>query len=161
MSASLNIAKSLNATQLTCFASAVAITFALLTGCSRTATPASEADPHLAVLTKLYVDHLNAHQGLPPKDEAAFKSYVSQHGAHRLKDAATSDLNALFISTRDNQPLVFVYGASANPAKQTPLIGYERSAVDGKRTVGYRHGTAELVEESQFATLAPTAPTKF
>jgi len=155
MRASLNTAKSLTATQLTGFASIAVIAVAILAGCSGTATPASEADPHLAVLTKIYVDHLNAHQGLPPKDEAAFKQYIGQHGAHRLKDAATSNLNSLFISTRDNQPLVFVYGASANPAKQTSLIGYEQSAVDGKRTVGYRHGTAELVEESQFATLAP------
>ena len=81
------------------------------------------------------------------------RTYIRQHGAHRLKGADMNELDALFVSTRDNQPLVFVYGTNPDPRRQSAVIGYEQSAVDGKRTVGYRHGTAELVDDARFAEI--------
>ena len=137
---------------------ALAVMLPTWAGCGGSAASAGGADPNLTVLTKVYVDHMNAHQGSPPKDEAAFKDYIRQHGAHRLNGADMNQLDALFVSTRDNQPLVFIYGANADPRRQSSVIGYEQSTVDGKRTVGYRHGTAELVDDSRFAEMAP-APT--
>lgn len=108
------------------------------------------------MLTKIYVDHMNAHQGTPPKDEAAFKTYIRAHGAPRLKGRGVNELDSLFVSTRDNQPLAFVYAISpTNPLKQSLVIGYERSATNGRRTVGYRHGDSELVDEAKFQELAP------
>ena len=126
-----------------------------LTGCSGHAASAGGADPNLTVLTKIYVDHMNAHQGSPPKDVAAFKAYIRQHGAHRLKGVDMNELDVLFVSTRDNQPLVFIYGINADPRRRSSVIGYEQSAVDGKRTVGYRHGTPELIDDARFTELAP------
>jgi UDP-N-acetylmuramate-alanine ligase len=131
------------------------VTLAALAGCSGIGAPASGADPNLAMLTTIYVDHMNAHQGDPPKNEAVFKDYIRQHGAHRLKGADTNELNTLFVSTRDNKPLVFVYGINADPRRQSIVIGYEQTAVDGKRTVGYRHGTVELIDDNRFVELAP------
>lgn len=135
---------------------AMGVTLVALAGCSGNGTPASGADPNLASLTTIYVDHMNAHQGNPPQNEAAFKDYIRQHGAHRLKGADLNELDALFISTRDNQALVFIYGINADPRRQSTIIGYEHSAVDGKRTVGYRYGTVELVDHARFAELMPT-----
>ena len=128
----------------------------LSAGCSRPAASDSGADPHLSTLTKIYVDHMNAHQGTPPKDEATFKTYIRAHGAPRLKEHDVNEVDSLFISTRDSQPLAFVYATNpTNPSKQSLIIGYERSATDGKRTVGYRHGDSELVDEAKFLELAP------
>lgn len=130
----------------------------LFAGCSRPAASDAGADPHLSMLTKIYADHMNAHQGTPPKDEAAFKTYIRAYGASRLKGHDVNEVDSLFISTRDNQPLAFVYAVSAaTPLKQSVVIGYERSATDGKRTVGYRHGDSELVDETKFQELAPPA----
>lgn len=130
----------------------------LLAGCSRPAASDTGGDPHLSMLTKIYVDHMNAHQGTPPKDEAAFKAYIRAHGAPRLKGHDVNELDSLFVSTRDNQPLAFVYSTSStSPLRQSLVIGYERSATDGKRTVGYRHGDSELVDETKFQELAPLA----
>jgi len=70
--------------------------------------------------------------------------------------ADMNELNALFVSTRDNQPLVFIYGINADPRRQSTIIGYEHSAVDGMRTVGYRYGTVELVDHARFTELMPT-----
>jgi hypothetical protein len=137
----------------------VGVTLMALAGCSGQRVPADGADPNLTVLTKIYVDHMNAHSGNPPKDEAAFKDYIRQHGAPRLKGANMSELDALFVSSRDHQPLVFVYGIGADPRRQSAVIGYEQSPVDGKRTVGYRHGTIELVDDARFSELVPGAAT--
>src|ERR1700752_2799732 len=134
---------------------AMGVALATLSGCSGNKSPASGADPNLDILTTIYVDHMNAHQGDPPKDEAAFKDYIRQHGAHRLTGAAINELDILFVSTRDNKPLVFIYGINADPRRQSTIIGYEQSAVDGKRSVGYRHGTVELVDQARFTELAP------
>jgi hypothetical protein len=131
------------------------MTLVALGGCSSNGTPASGADPNLAVLTKIFVDHMNDHQGNPPKDEAAFKDYIRQHGAPRLNGAPMDGLDLLFISTRDHQPLVFIYGNNADARRQSAVIGYEQSPVDGTRTVGYRHGTVELVDDARFTELAP------
>jgi hypothetical protein len=98
---------------------------------------------------------MNAHQGNPPQNEVAFKDYIRQYGAPRLKGADMNELNALFVSTRDNQPLVFIYGINADPRRQSTIIGYEHSAVDGMRTVGYRYGTVELVDHARFTELVP------
>jgi hypothetical protein len=134
---------------------AMGMTLAALAGCSGNGAPASGADPNLAMLTAIYVDHMNAHQGNPPQNEAAFKDYIRQHGAHRLKGADMNVLDALFDSTRDHQPLVFIYGINTDPRRQSAVIGYEQSPVDGTRTVGYRHGTVELVDDARFTELAP------
>jgi hypothetical protein len=130
------------------------VTLASMAGCSSNGASANGADPNLAMLTKIYVDHMNAHQGNPPKDEAAFKDYIRQHSAHRLKGADMNELDALFVSTRDHQPLVFIYGISADPRRQSAVIGYEQSTIGGRRTIGYRYGTAELVDDARFTELA-------
>jgi hypothetical protein len=138
---------------------AMGATLAAFAGCSGNNAPSSGADPNLAMLTAIYVDHMNAHQGVPPKDEAAFKESIRQHGANRRKGADINDLHSLFVSSRDNKPLVFIYGIPADPRRQSTVIGYEQSPVDGKRTVGYRHGTAELVDETRFRELVPAPAT--
>ena len=48
-----------------------------------------------------------------------------------------------------------MYGINADPRRQSTIIGYDHSAVDGNRTVGYRHGTAELVDNARFTELVP------
>lgn len=131
----------------------------VLTGCGRDASSDTGTDRNLALLTKIYADHMNSHQGSPPKNEGAFREFIRAHGAHRLDQAGVDNAEQLFISTRDHQPLVFVYGPHPDPRRQSMVIGYEQSAVEGKRTVGYRHGTAELVEETRFRELVPLPAT--
>lgn len=139
----------------------VGATLMILSGCGRSASSSAGADPNLTMLTKLYVDHMNARQGAVPKDEAAFKTYIREHGAYRLKGRDATEVDSLFTSTRDHQPLDFVYGGNPpKSAQQTMVIGYERTAIEGKRTVGYRHGDAELIDEAKFQELFPPAAPK-
>jgi hypothetical protein len=131
--------------------------FAALAGCGRQAPSDGGADPHLALLTKLFADHLNANQGQAPKNEVAFKKYIRQHGAHRLAGVDPNHIESLFVSTRTKKPLVFLYGGVSDPGLTSTVVAYEEPAVDGKRSVGYRYGSAELVTVAAFAELMPTA----
>jgi hypothetical protein len=135
------------------FAVTMGVMLAVFAGCGRNAASADAADANLTLLTKIYIDHMNAYQGNPPKDEAAFKDYIRKHGAHRLNGTDMNELDGLFVSTRDRKPLVFSYGINSDPRRQSAVIGYEQSSIDGKRTVGYRYGAVELVNDARFTEL--------
>lgn len=124
-------------------------------GCGGPQGAGVDADPHLAVLTKLYVDHLNANQGQPPRDEKQFKEFIRANGASRLKERGLEDLDALFVSARDDKPLVIFYGRADDPRLRGSVVGHEQLGIDGSRCVGMRYGTVQLVDEAQFAELVP------
>jgi hypothetical protein len=99
----------------------------------------------------LYADFLRQNSGRAPRDPDEFRSFIGEHGASRLKAAGVSDIDALFSSTRDGQPLVIFYEADRSPLATQGIIGHEAVGIDGFRTVAYRFGTVELLEESKLA----------
>jgi hypothetical protein len=125
-------------------------------GCGGSQPLSSDMDPHLVLLTKLYSDHLNAKQGAPPADRQAFEDFIRNHGEHRLKQSPTEDLEKLFVSTRDGQPLVMFYGKISDPWLQRSVVGHEQVGIDGKRCVGMRYGTVQLVDQKEFEQLVPS-----
>jgi len=68
-----------------------------------------------------------------------------------LKAAGVSDIDFLFSSTRDGQPLVIFYESNQYELATQGIIGHEAVGIDGVRTVAYRFGTAGLLEESKVA----------
>ena len=138
-----------------CFSDFAVLVVSLLavTGCGASKPAASDLDPHLVVLTKLYSDHLNAKQGMPPADRLAFEEFIRTQGEDRLKQSPTADLEKLFVSTRDGQPLVIFYGKATDPRTQGDVIGHEQTGIDGKRCVGMRYGTVQLVDQQEFERL--------
>lgn len=130
-----------------------AMLFAISAGCSRPHAGAVNPDPHLVLLTKLYVDHLNMNSGEPPADEDSFKAFVREHGTYRLKTAGVENVDEIFQSTRDGQPLVIFYGKASDPRLQGTVVAHEQTGVAGKRCVGMRYGTVQLVDQEQFEQL--------
>ena len=122
-------------------------------------SPGSGAIPTW-LLTKLYADHLNANQGRIPARRGRVQGLHSPARSPATGKHRPRQIDSLFVSTRDNRPLVVVYKPPADP-RQLAVVAYEQSAVDGKRSVGYRSGTAELIDEAAFPDLAPTAAAKY
>lgn len=89
--------------------------------------------------------------GRYPEDEAEFKATIAK-GNPSLDALKVSSLDELFVSERDGQPLVVVYGKA--PAG-SDLVVYEQTGVDGLRQVGHRIGMVEEVDASKFAEIAP------
>jgi hypothetical protein len=119
-------------------------------GCD-TRSSSAQVDPNLRTVAGLYADFLRQNSGRAPRDRDEFRSFIGEHGASRLKAAGVSDIDALFSSTRDGQPLVIFYESNQNALAAQGIIGHEAVGIDGFRTVAYRFGTAGLLEESKLA----------
>jgi hypothetical protein len=106
-------------------------------------------------LAGLYSDFLRQNSGRVPRDRDEFRSFIGEHGGSRLKAAGVSDIDSLFSSTRDGQPLVIFYESNHNELATQGIIGHEAVGIDGFRTVAYRFGTVELLEESKLTGAVP------
>lgn len=92
--------------------------------------------------------------GRAPKNEQELKDFVAAKGDPFLKPLDLESPDQLFVSERDGEPFVIVYG---QPPKgmRGDLVAYEQTGVDGKRRVGYSLGIIEEVGEEDLREMAP------
>ena len=67
-------------------------------------------------------------------------------------------LDQMFVSPRNGEPLVWVYGKSPPSANGMTFIAYEKSSTDGQRFVLATGGMHEVMDDAQFRRLFPDAP---
>ena len=84
-----------------------------------------------------------------PRDEQEFKQAIAKLQVNLEKRKAGS-IDELFISERDGQPLVVIYGSGS---VDSDVVVYEQNGVNGKRMVGHRIGMVEEVDEASFKDL--------
>ena len=103
-----------------------------------------------------YARFIPQHQGKPPKDEAEFKAFLKEplNAEELQKSFNVSDIDAMFVSTRDKKPFVVIYGPTSGegPAGQ-PVIAYEQEGVNGKRFVASKMGAIEEVDSAAFSRM--------
>jgi hypothetical protein len=129
---------------------------ALLLGCGgEPASPRGAVLSPLKALLSLY-SQATTQSGHRPANEAEFKEFVAQNGGELLK-AYKTDAEKAFISPRDNQPFVVVYGQ--RPAGMAAgVVAYEQTGVDGIRQVGFELGYIEEVDDAKFKEMVPNPP---
>jgi hypothetical protein len=93
--------------------------------------------------------------GGPPPNEAVFKSFAKERGEPLVKLAGVSSVDELFVSSRDNEPYVILYGKEAAKLINRGILVHERTGVGGHRLVGYRGGSVEALDEAAFRKLVP------
>ena len=103
---------------------------------------------HIRLLTNLH-GLVTSKLGHLPRGEKEFKQAIATLAVspEKLKVGSIDDL---FVSERDGQPLVIVYGT---PPKASDVIVYEQTGVDGKRQVGHRIGMVEELDEAGYNDL--------
>jgi hypothetical protein len=118
-------------------------------GCAR-------RDENLQNLDKSHVRSLTILHGLAvaklrhlPSDEEEFKQAIATLSISPEK-MKVSSFDELFVSERDGKPLVVIYGASN---KNSDVLVYEQTGVNGKRLVGHRIGVVEEVDEAEYKKL--------
>ena len=143
----------------------VCVATALFVGCSSGQKNLAEQQSNMKPLGILLAQFASQHQGQAPASEAEFKAWLKSLPANQLSVMAggKTDVDALFVSTRDNKPYVIRYGKEAQSGPRggpagDPVVIYEQEGVGGRRFVGTLMGAVEAVDEAQFKQLVPGAP---
>jgi hypothetical protein len=126
-------------------------------GCrsEQSASDAAPDDSRIKPLTMMYASYMNRSAGRRPASQQEFKSYIAERGEQLLKSAGMSSVEELFVSPRDNEPYVILYGSEDPRLTSSGIVIYERTGMGGRRLVGYRMGFVNEVDEAEFRKLVP------
>lgn len=107
----------------------------------------------------MYGRYVGQHQGKAPADEAEFRKFVEAQGTTDLANLGVSDPAKLWVSSRDGQPYVILYGPVSGPPGPAgmPVVAYESKGSGGKRYVASSLGAVDEVTEARFRELVPAA----
>jgi hypothetical protein len=125
------------------------------TGCGSSSNESSgdvrAAGGVLKVLGVEYSRYVAEHDGRPPADKEALVAFLA---ARKDRIAGLNDVQQLFVSPRDNEPLVIFYGKALPPADESgfPAVAREATGAAGKCLVANTRGG---VEEVAFDQLPP------
>lgn len=130
-------------------------------GCLGSQTASQEKEEsNLKPLAVFFGRYLAQHRGQPPQDEAEFKQFLTEISPEELKTFNLTSTDQIFVSSRDKQPYVIIYGQPTGPSKGpggAPIIAYEKVGVGGKRYVASSLAGVEEVDETRFRELVPNA----
>jgi hypothetical protein len=123
----------------------------MLTGCGdETQSPTAMK---LKGIANMYVDGaINRFKNVGPPNETEFKNYLNGQpdhvlGSHGFKKDA---IDASFVSERDNEPFVIVYGIRITgiSGKDGPMVAHEKTGRGGRVLVSLTNGKVLLVDEA-------------
>jgi hypothetical protein len=131
-----------------------------LVGCGRGSEVSGtdyQANRQLSLIAEMYGNYMQEHGGAPPKDEAAFKTFLAKYAARRLEPYNVESVDELLVSPRDEQPFVVVYGKKlvSKDAPNAPWAAYEHTGVDGKRLAVQVRGVLEEYPPDEFSAKVP------
>lgn len=128
----------------------------LLSGCNtRSDEVRAKEVSHARAIAALYF-RATSLLGRPPENEQEFKEAVSQ-GQMDLNVLGVDSVDELFVSDRDGQPLVIVYGKTPQGVARG-VIGYEQTGKDGVRLVALNNGQVVEADGAKFAELVKGKP---
>jgi hypothetical protein len=106
-------------------------------------------------MSAFYQAYLTTNRGQPPRDEQAFRTFLTAKEGELQKVGLT--IEQMFTSPRDDRPFKWVYGMKPPPWRQKNITcyGYEVEPTNGKRLVVGSRGMYDEIDESQFRSLFP------
>jgi hypothetical protein len=103
---------------------------------------------HIRLLTSLHA-LATTQLGHVPRDTQEFKQSIAKLSVSSEMLGGGS-IDELFVSERDSQPLVVIYGSTP---RDSDVVVYEQTGLNGKRQVGHRIGMVEEVNEDLYKVL--------
>ena len=102
-----------------------------------------------------YSRYLAQNGGKMPASEAVFKKYIARRGTKFLAERGIKNVDELFISPRDGQPLVVSYGTRkiVRGFSPDPIVAHEQTGVEGKRLVAFPSGAVIDLDPEMFDKL--------
>ena len=130
---------------------------ALFSGCGSDADLIeSPAGVRLRGLAAVILDYsVNVGKGPPNADDLKKYMKTAMQGFQlQMNGIDPNDVDAAFVSLRDNQPFVVRWGVGLTVSKNnTPVLAYEKDGKDGKRLLAYANGKLDVVDEAKFKEL--------
>lgn len=128
----------------------------LLAGCGPDPL-ASATAARLKGLSGMYLSYAVAKNGGGPASEVVLKKYLKSVDSIQLQayDIDPKAIDALFLSERDQQPFVVLYGVNISRVSgdsQEPLA-YEKTGQNGKHLVAYINTKVDHVSEARLQEL--------
>jgi hypothetical protein len=86
--------------------------------------------------------------------------YLTSRDPAQLQRLGVTNVESLFVSPTDGQPMVVLYGEDVGPPGPggLPFIAYERQPTGGKRLVVTAVASVSALDEESFRQLFPKAP---
>jgi len=108
---------------------------------------------NLQSLAGMYRMYAAQHGGNPPPDEAVFKTFIQDQGLKHFESFGITTIEDLFISPRDGQPYVVVYGGG--PQTMPDIVAYEREGTETGRWIASSMTVVAEVDEVKFQQMVP------
>ena len=126
-------------------------------GCGGSGRESQEREEsNLKPLALLYGQFIGQHRGRPPASQEEFKEFIRSSGSQQLASFGVTDLESLFVSSRDQKPYVVLYAKDA-PVGTARVVAYEQEGRDGTRFVANDLGEVQEVDEARFTEMVPAA----
>ncbi len=131
-----------------------AVSAALFFGCGGCGGSSDPDHSSMAALVLFYTQYQAKHQGQLPPDEKALRDYIAGETA-MMKEFGLGSVDDVFISRRDGQPYVVLFGKGILEGDGGGIVAYEQAGKDGQRFVGYRAGNVEIISDEEFRKMVP------
>jgi len=109
---------------------------------------------NLQSLAGMYRMYSSENGGHPPANETDLKNFIQEQGLEHFEPFGITTVDDLFISPRDGEPYVVVYGGSELPE----ILAYERLGTETGRWIVSSMAVVAEVNESAFKELFPNEP---
>ena len=116
---------------------------------------AAANDSNLRRIGNLYKAYQLRHGNMGPENEQAFRDFMNQDLTPvRLErmQIDPNNIDGLFISEEDGQPLVIRYGVAGGLGTSEAVV-FEQSGSGGQRQVGFSDGSVEAVDNARYDQL--------
>lgn len=117
-------------------------------GCNERGSGEESPESNLRLVAVLYSQYLSAHEGEAPRDADDFRAYVQSLGPGVLERAGLSEMDELFVSTRDGKLFAVKYKDETWPLEGS--IAYEQVGADGTRFVVADMGGVSEIPNAEF-----------
>jgi hypothetical protein len=134
----------------------VLLVLAVLPGCGADEL-ASPTAARLKGLATVYLDYAVPKNGKGPANEQVLRKHMRSLPDFVLRTNGVDPeaLDALFVSERDGEPFVVLYGISISGMSGTkaPLLAHEKTGKGGKRLIVFANTKVELVDDARLQEL--------
>ena len=133
------------------------VTLSAVSGCGSSDDLSSPTAVRMRALANFYLDYAIPKNGKGPGGEQVFKEHIRSLPDFLLRQNGVEpdEIEAMFVSERDHEPLVINYGLTITriSGKSGVPVAHEKTGKNGKRLVVLSNCKVELADEARLQEL--------